>query len=188
MNPSAWRTIASEPLHKSPWLRLNRETVATPSRPNGVAWLVVRRPVAAVIAPRTPAGEYLLIRQERVPVRRETWEFPAGQIEGDGSDDSILATAHRELGEEAGVRCSGELVSLGLFFSSVGFTDECCHLFLAPEAVPASELVAHDTNEAIHEVRAFSPQALREAVAAGEIIDANTLAVFARLVARSLLE
>lgn len=181
-----WRLLGSESFCDFPWLRVARELVATPTRPEGVAWMVAHRPVAAVVAPRTPDGSYLLIRQERIPVRRETWEFPAGQVDGDVSDASILATAHRELGEEAGVRCPGDLVPLGRFYSSVGFTDECCHLFLAPDVVPSAGLVDHDEHEAIHEVRAFPPDELTAAIAEGTIIDANTMAVFARLHAKGV--
>ena len=181
-----WNLLSSETFCDFPWLRVTREHVATPSRPEGVHWMVAHRPVAAVVAPRTPEGKYLLIRQERIPVRRETWEFPAGQVEGDVSEQSIIQTAHRELGEEAGVRCPGGLVSLGLFYSSVGFTDECCHLFLAPDVVAAEDLVDHDEHEAIHEVRAFSPDELIAAIGEGIIMDANTMAVFARLHARGV--
>ena len=41
--------------------------------------------------------------------------------------------ARRELREETGYELApgGELVSLGYFFTSPGFTDEHCYLFLA---------------------------------------------------------
>jgi ADP-ribose pyrophosphatase len=180
---SDWQILHSETLSHTPYLSLTKKTVRTPSRPSGVPWLVVHRSQAAVIAPRTPEGDYLLIRQERVPVMRETWEFPAGQVDGEVNPESILATAHRELGEEAGVECPSPLVPLGPYFSSVGFTDECCHLFLAPDVRPNPDLVSHDQHEAIHEVRRFSREELRTAVAEAQIIDANTLAVVARLMA-----
>lgn len=183
-----WRTLAGETLCRSPWLTVTRETIATPGRPHGVEWMVAKRPTAAVVAPRTPDGRYALIRQERLPVRREIWEFPAGQVDGDASEESILATAHRELGEEAALVCPGGLIPLGVLFSSPGFTDECCHLFFADGVHPAPELRQHDANECIHEVRYFEPGELRAAIADGEISDANTLACFARLVARGLFE
>jgi len=183
---SDWPLLASETFCDFPWIRVARELVATPTRPAGVHWMVAHRPVAAVVAPRTPSGDYLLIRQERIPIRRETWEFPAGQVEGKVTEQAILRAAHRELGEEAGVRCPGELLALGLFYSSVGFTDECCHLFLAPDVVHSADLVDHDEHEAIHEVRAFAPDALIAAIAEGLILDANTMAVFARLHARGV--
>lgn len=185
---SGWRTLATENLCDTPYLRVARERVATPSRPEGVTWMVARRHTAAVVAPRTPDGRFLLIRQERIAVRRVLWEFPAGQVDGEITPETILDTAHRELAEEAGVECRGGLVPLGLFFSSVGFTDECCHLFLAGDVVPRPEGSAHDELEAILEVRSFSPAELRAMIADGEIVDSNTLATYARLSARGLLE
>ena len=72
----------------------------------------------------------------------------------------FIETALRELGEEAGVSCSSELIPLGYFFSSVGFTDECCHLFLARDVIPRAEGFDHDEHEAIVEVREFSESEL----------------------------
>jgi len=178
-----WRELEREELAATPWLRVVREVVATPTRPQGVEWTVVRRQQAAVVAPRTPSGDFLLVRQERVPVRAEFWEFPAGQVEGEATPENIAATAHRELGEEAGSRVDGELIPLGFYFSSVGFTDEQAHLFLATDVVPRADGHSHDDGEAIVECRAFSPEELRERIATGEIRDANTLSLFARLVA-----
>jgi len=179
---SGWRELDTKVLTETPYLRVVQEHVATPSRPQGVEWTVVRRKQAAVVAPRTVDGRYILVRQERVAVRKELWEFPAGQIDGVVTPETILETAHRELGEEAGYRVSGELIALGVFYPSVGFTDELGHLFLATEVVPRDGGHAHDEAEAIVDCRAFTVVELREAIASGEICDANTLCLFARLV------
>jgi hypothetical protein len=77
---------------------------------------------------------------------------------------------------------------LGFFFSSVGFTDECCHLFLARDVIPRTEGFDHDEHEAIVEVRAFSEGELTHLIASGEIVDSNTLATYARLKARKLIK
>jgi ADP-ribose pyrophosphatase len=180
---SGWRELDHEVLAETPHLRMVREHVATPSRPQGVQWTVVHRRQAAVVAPRTPEGSYLLVRQERVAVRRELWEFPAGQVDGEVTAAAVLETAHRELGEEAGYRVAGEMIALGYFYSSAGFTDEQSHLFLATDVVPRDEGHAHDEAEAILECRAFTARELRARIASGEICDANTLSLFARLVA-----
>lgn len=185
--PADWRTLETAILCDTPHLQVFRERVATPSRPDGVEWMVARRRQAAVVAPRTAAGKYLLVRQERVAVRCVLWEFPAGQVDGAVSEETIRATALRELGEEAGVTCRGELVSLGGFYSSAGFTDEQAHLFLATEVSPRAEGTDPDEHEAILEVGEFSADDLRRMIAAGEVRDANTLALFARLTARDLL-
>ena len=133
-------------------------------------------------------GKFIMIRQERIAVQKVLWEFPAGQVDGEVDEKAIYQTALRELGEEAGVTCSSELIALGYFFSSVGFTDECCHLFLARDVVPRVEGFDHDEHEAILEVRAFSEDELAELIGAGEIVDSNTLATYARLKARRLIE
>lgn len=185
--PEGWRLLGRKTLSDSPYVKLYLEHVATPTRPDGVEWTVARRSTAAVVAPRTPEGRYILIRQERIAVHRDLWEFPAGQVDVEASEAAIRETAARELGEEAGVHSTGEMISLGYYFSSPGFTDECAHLFLATEVIPRESGVAHDEHEAILEIRAFSADELREMIAANRIVDANTLAMYARLTARGLL-
>jgi ADP-ribose pyrophosphatase len=179
-----WRILREQVLCETPHLRVTEEAVATPSRPGGISWTVSHRRPASVVAPRTPGGRYLLIRQERVAVRRTLWEFPAGQRDG---AHTFEETARRELAEEAGFECPGELIPLGPFFSSPGFTDECCHLFLAPGVVPRPGGPAHEEAEAILDIRPFPPEELGRMIAAGEIVDANTLAAYARLQARGWL-
>jgi ADP-ribose pyrophosphatase len=182
---SDWRELEREILLETPYLRVQREVVATPARPEGVEWTVTRRKQAAVVAPRTPDGRYLLVKQERVPIRAAIWEFPAGQVDGGGeiTPEAILEAAHRELGEETGHRCAGAMLALGSFYSSAGFTDEQGHLFLATDVVPRAEGHDHDDGEAILECRAFTVDELRGMIASGEIRDANTLSLFARLLA-----
>jgi len=177
-----WKILSTETLCKTPHLQTDLHLIATPSRPEGVKWNVVHRSEAAVVIPRLSDGHYVLIRQERPAVQEVTLEFPAGQVDcGD-----IIATAHRELHEEAGLECQGELVAVGSFFSSVGFTDERAHLFLAKDCAPASEPGTQDANEAISEVVHVSPSELEGMISDGTIQDANTLACYARLVARGL--
>ncbi len=183
-----WRILSSENLCDTPYLRVHRQRIATPTRPDGVPWIVAQRHTAAVVAPRTVDGKFILIRQERLAVQKVLWEFPAGQVDGEVNPTTIHQTALRELGEEAGVSCSSELIALGYFYSSVGFTDECCHLFLAKDVVPRAEGFDHDEHEAILEVRAFSADELARLIGSGEIVDSNTLATYARLKARRLIE
>ena len=184
-----WRTEHSELLCDAKYVRLYREKIFTPTRQGDpVEWIAARRPTAAVVAPQTPEGKYLLIRQERVVVQRTIWEFPAGQVDDkDVSEEAIRATALRELGEETGMDCRGGLEPLGYFFTSPGFTDECCHLFLARDVVPRAEGARHDEHEAILEVKAFSAGELTSMIAQGEINDSNTLTTYARLQALRLL-
>ncbi len=184
-----WQTTADETLFANPYLEVHRVTVTSPTRPAPFAWTVCHRKSAVVVAPRTAEGKFLLVRQERVPIRATIWEFPAGQIDDPAGEDAIRATGLRELREEAGYELAsgGELISLGHFFPSSGFTDEHSHLVLASPVVPHIHGQELDENEAITECRDFSVSELHAMIASGEIRDANTLAAFARMMAMGLI-
>jgi ADP-ribose pyrophosphatase len=186
-----WETLATDVKYANPFAQFLTVKVRTPSRPAGVDWTVIHRKAAAVVAPITADGHFVLVRQERVPIRATIWEFPAGQIDQSTGIDAqtIRATALRELREESGYELApgGELLPLGMFFPSAGFTDEHSHLFVARPVVPAKQGSAHDAAEAITECRAFPPDEFRAMIASGEIRDANTLATYARMCAMGIL-
>jgi 8-oxo-dGTP pyrophosphatase MutT (NUDIX family) len=77
-------------------------------------------------------GERLfLVRQPREPVNEPALlELPAGKLDEDGEDP--LDTAKRELAEEVGkgARTWHKLTS---FYTSPGFADEECHVYLATD-------------------------------------------------------
>ena len=77
-------------------------------------------------------GEHLfLVRQPREPVNEEALlELPAGKLDEEGEDP--LDTAKRELAEEIGkgARTWRHLTS---FYTSPGFADEECHIYLATD-------------------------------------------------------
>ena len=183
-----WRTHADETLFANPYLEVHRPTVTSPTRAEPFTWTVTHRKAAVVVVPVTADGRLLLVRQERVPIRATIWEFPAGQIDDHAEAGAIRATGLRELREESGheLAAGGEVVPLGHFFPSCGFTDEHSHLLLARPVVPGAYGLAPDESEAITECRAFTREEFRGMIASGEIRDANTLAAFARLVAMGL--
>jgi 8-oxo-dGTP pyrophosphatase MutT (NUDIX family) len=186
-----WSTLSADLQYANPYLQVFLTTVRTPTRPAGALWTVVHRKAAAVVAPMTPDGCLLLIRQERIPIRAALWEFPAGQIDSPTQNDdaAIRATALRELREESGYELppTGELIPMGCFYSSPGFTDEHSYLFLARGVVPSPHGPEHDANEAIAECRPFTPAEIRRMIAENEIRDANTLSTFARLTVLGLI-
>jgi ADP-ribose pyrophosphatase len=186
-----WELLSEEVRFSDPHVQVRATRVRTPLRPRGCEWTVVHRKGAAVVAPMTENGDFLLVRQERVPIRATIWEFPAGQIDESAGHDgpAIRETALRELREETGYELAqgGELLPLGYFFPSCGFTDEHSHLFLARPVVPSRLGRSPDEHEAIAECRAFPPEQFRGMIASGEIRDANTLSAFARMDAMGLI-
>jgi len=186
-----WKTIEDEVAFANPHLEVHRVKVTSPSRPEPFTWSVCHRKGAVVVAPQTADGSFILVRQERVPIRATLWEFPAGQIDEATEHDetAIRQTGLRELREESGYQLcpDGEVLSLGHFFPSCGFTDEHSHLLLVRPVTMSPEGAKPDENEAIAEARAFTPAELRSMIASGEICDANTLAAVCRLLTTGLI-
>jgi ADP-ribose pyrophosphatase len=186
-----WETRSSEVAFANPYLEVHRVTVTSPTRPEPFTWTVCHRKGAVVTAAITSEGGFVMVRQERVPIQATIWEFPAGQIDErtEHATAAIHATALRELREESGYELApnGELISLGHFFPSCGFTDEQSHLLLARPVILSAHGPAHDESEAITACHVFTAAELRAMIASGEVRDANTLAAFARLTAMDLL-
>ena len=185
-----WKTASATIHWANQHLAVATEMVSTPSQRKPRPWTIVHRKAAVVIAPMTEDGRFLLIRQERVPIRATIWEMPAGQIDNNTEPDQsqIESVARAELHEETGyeLRPDGELISLGHFFTSPGFSDEHCYLFLARPVRP-SAVHTPEEGEGIVECRAFTVQELGRMIAENEIRDSNTLCICARLVARGLI-
>ena len=121
------------------------------------------------------------------PDPRRIWELPAGQIDDAGDDEVSRAqtVALRELREETGYELAddGELISLGDFFSSPGFTDERGYFFLARPVDWEPRARRTPKAESILDCRAFTPHEFAPMIETNDIRDANTLAVCARLLA-----
>jgi len=185
-----WKTISSEKNFANSHLEVSTEKVQTPSSRKPRTYTTVRRKPAVVIAPMTKDGKFLLIKEERIPIRAAIWSMPAGQIDSGGEleEKEIEAVALRELHEETGYDLApgGEVIPLGHFFTSAGLTDEHCYFFLA-RPVQRAEVHKREEGEAILECRAVATDELAQMIAENEIRDSNTLAICARLAARGLI-
>ena len=187
MIQDGWETVSSEPHFANAHLQVVTDHVRTPSRSVPRTWTIVHRKAAVIIAPVTRDGRIVLIRQERIPIRAAIWEMPSGQIDGP-AQETAEQVALRELREEAGYELAkdGQLIALGYYFTSPGFTDERGHFFLA-RPVESSPNYVRDESESILDCRAFTVREIRRMIAENEICDANTLSLWARLSARDLL-
>lgn len=190
MKGGNWKTISSERRFADRNLEVVTDRVQTPARPDPRAWTIVHRKPAVVIAPMTRDGKIILIRQERIPIRQAIWEMPSGQIDDYAAgEDKIKDTALREVREETGYELApnGEIISLGYFFSSPGFTDERGYFFLARPIQPCAEGSDREEGESILDCRGFTSEEIRRMIADNQIRDANTLGICATLASRGLL-
>jgi ADP-ribose pyrophosphatase len=185
-----WETISSEHHFTNDHLEVVTDKVRTPTRSEPHAWTVVHRKAAVIVAPMTAEGKLLLIRQERVPIRSAIWEMPAGQIDNHEADENkIKEIALKELREETGYELApgGELIALGHYFTSPGFTDEYGYLYLARPVQRGASGDDQDETESILDCRAFSVPEIRAMIKENEIRDANTLGICARLAAHGFI-
>jgi ADP-ribose pyrophosphatase len=185
-----WQTLSAQTHFADKHLSVATELVKTPLRPEPKSWSIVHRKAAVVIAAMTESGDLLLIKEERVPIRATIWEMPAGQIDDhiEPNEKQIEAVALRELHEETGYDLApgGEMIPLGHFFTSPGFTDEHCYFFLARPVQPA-RVHKREEGEGIVECRAFRVEEIIRMIAENEIRDGNTLSMCARLAARGFI-
>ena len=196
MKGDTWKTISSERHFANRNVEVVTDRVQTPARPEPRAWTIVHRKAAVVIAPMIRDGKILLIRQERIPIRQAIWEMPSGQIDNavaggvdPGNAETIEQVALRELREETGYELAsdGQLIPLGHYFSSPGFTNERGYLFLACPVQPCKEGSHYDEGESILDCREFTVEEIRRMIAENDICDANTLGICAALAARGHL-
>jgi ADP-ribose pyrophosphatase len=185
-----WQTVSSERHFANDHLEVVTERVRTPSSSQARTWTTIRRKPAVVIAPMTSDGKFLLIKEERIPIRAAIWSMPAGQVDDavEPHEKEIEAVALRELHEETGhdLAPDGELIPLGYFFTSAGLTDEHCYFFLA-RPVQAADVHKREEGEAILECRAVTTSELSRMIAQNEIRDSNTLGICARLAASGFI-
>ena len=188
---NGWEIVSAKSCFKNKNVEIVEEEIRSPAKPEPRSWTVARRKRAVIIAAMTAEGGLILIRQERIPIRAAIWEVPAGQIDDESETDAdeIAAVALKELREETGFELAegGDLIPLGDYFTSPGFTDERGYCFLARPVRESAEGHSREESESILDCHAFSPEEIRDMIASNEIRDANTLAIWSRLLALGLL-
>ena len=131
---------------------------------------IVKHPGGAVVAALDADDQVCLLKQYRHAAHGTLWELPAGCI--DPGDASPLATAKRELEEEAGL-VSAQWDELGSILPSPGFCDEVLHLFLARSLTFVD--IRHEEDEMI-EVHWLDFERALAMAATGEINDSKSVA------------
>jgi len=128
---------------------------------------VVHHPGGAAVVAVDAARRVCLLRQYRYVAQDWLWELPAGKLE---ASEPPIATARRELAEEAGIEARNWL-ALGSYFSSPGVFSEVLHLYLASELETVA--AAPESNE-VFEVHWVALGEACERALNGEIRDGKT--------------
>jgi 8-oxo-dGDP phosphatase len=146
--------------------------------------VVVRHPGAVTVVPVHDDGTVSLVRQYRAAVDAMVLEIPAGTRDKD--DESVEATARRELAEEAGLEAARWEVLIGTW-NTPGVSDQHTTIFLAT-GLTACESRPDGIEEGYMTVETIRLADLEGLVADGTLLDETTvLGLYlarARLVAR----
>ena len=114
-------------------------------------------------------GDFIyLVQQYRYPVRKVTWEIPAGKRE---KGQTFLTCARAELKQETGLSAKS-LKEVLMFHPSNAFSNEELHLFVATGLSRGK--TAPDEDEFIN-LRKFPAEQAYAMVEKGEINDAKTI-------------
>jgi len=158
----SWKTLKREPvLDLSPFLKVEKHTVALPDGQVIENWPWIISPDFVNIVVITAEGEYLVFRQTKYSIKGTTLALAGGYIE---PGEEPLAAAKRELLEETGFTAE-HWENLGEFSVDGNRGNGIAHFFLAREARPVTEPDADDLEE--QEMLRLSRAEVEAAVARG---------------------
>lgn len=140
---------------------------------------VVEHPGGVTVLPVDKDGNCYMVRQFRYPMQRMMLEAPAGKLE---KGEDIAVCAERELSEETGFTAD-EMIYLGSFCTSPGYSTEVLHIYLA---LGLHAGASHPDEGEFLNVEKLPLDKLFEMVMNNEIDDGKT--VIAILKAKYLLE
>ena len=172
--------VDSERVYQGRLLDVRRDTVRLPDGSLATREYIVH-PGAVLVLPVLPDGRLVVERQYRYPLQQVFVEFPAGKLD---PGESPLATAKRELQEEAGYTAE-RWTHLGVIHPLLSYSTEEIEIYLA-------EGLAHvgarlDDGEFL-EVGEMSVDEMLAGIDRGEITDAKTvtaLLLYARRIGRA---
>ena len=88
--------------------------------------LIIDYPHAITLIPLLNPETFILVKQFRYALKRETLEFPAGKV---GPGETPEQAAIRELGEETGYKAE-KFIKLTSYPPAMGYSSEIIHVFL----------------------------------------------------------
>jgi ADP-ribose pyrophosphatase len=125
--PHEYEVLETTRLYDGNIISLRRDHLAMPG--DTTAWRdVVEHPGSVAVVALDDNDFVVLVRQYRHPLRRELDELPAGVLDKQG--EPPLATAKRELAEEAGLAADDWRVLVDLL-TTPGMANEASRIYLA---------------------------------------------------------
>lgn len=121
------KTLEKNYIYQGKILNVRRDTALLPNGKTSIREIVEHGGGVGIL-PIDDDGYVTMVNQFRYPYMKEILEIPAGKL--DSKEEGHLACGTRELLEETGL-VAKEMIYLGEFYPSVGYTNEVIHLYLA---------------------------------------------------------
>ncbi len=169
-----WVCLSRRTVFDNPWIRVEEHRVINPAGNENLYGKVCFINQAVGIVPLDDEGNTWLVGQHRYTLDAYSWEIPEG---GSPPGEDPLATAHRELEEETGLK-AGRMELLMRLHLSNSVTDEEGFVYVARDLSPGE--CAFDETEDIT-VRKLPLEAAISMVESGEITDSMSVAALLRL-------
>lgn len=182
MNDQVIKQVGSKVVYENRWMTVTEDDVVRPDGSPGI-FGVVHKPDFALIIPMQDGG-FFMVEEYRYPIARRTWSFPQGTLP-DRQDAVPEELARRELAEETGLR-AGKLEHLGFLHCSHGTSGQGFNIFLATGLVQG--VTDREAEEQDMQAGWVSRDEFQAMVGDGRITDDSTLAAYALLLMRGLLQ
>lgn len=160
---NGWQTLSSEDVYETPWIKVRRDEVVTPSKKHLTYSVVALKHPSAYIVAVNDSDEILLQYNYKYPVGRYVWSLPAGHSD---EGETLLGAAKRELLEETGLE-SNDWQSLGKTHQANGTSNMPGEVFMARNVRLVSD--ERDEAEDIVEQKFFPQSTLEDFIRQGKI-------------------
>ena len=142
------KILDTEETYQTKWLKM-KKTYYHDKKGEKKAWEFVTRTneprVVSIICKEKTTGEFLLIKQYRIPIESIQIEFPAGLVE---DHETLEKGALRELEEETGY--TGEILSISNPLpKTAGLTNEATHFVFCSVDKSVKNETSMDASEEI---------------------------------------
>lgn len=167
-----WETIKSKVVYSCKYLKVLEEDFIIPSRKSHRYYILDVNDYVIVIAKE--GNNLYLIEQYRYTTKSKLLQVVAGAVE---KEDSLLATAKKELKEEAGI-IAKKFKKLGWFYSFYGSSNQKAYVFLAEDLEIGEQKPDDFEKESGIKVVKLKILEVKKLIKSGKIKDHDTLSAF----------